>query len=425
MTAPALSQIGRDLEITESFLLNLTLSSFILAYAFGPFLMGPLSEVFGRVKVLQIANIIYLFFNLGCAFAQNATQLIVCRFFAGLGGSAPLVVGSGLLADCWRVEERGTAISLYTMVTLLAPTVGPLVGGFITQYSTWRWTFYATTIADAVIQSFGFLVLVETYPPKILRDKARELRARTGNQALHTKWDKADRTFLSILRAALARPFIFLFTQSICQMLTAYVSFLYGLSYLMLTTFPGLWSGQYNESVSIGGLNYLSLAIGYGIGTQSTARINDIIYKRLTAQNGTGVGQPEYRLPLLMVSAILVPAGIFWYGWSAQYHLHWIMPNIGAAIFAIGVRIGYQCSQVYVVDTYKTYAASAGAVLVFVRSLAGFGFPLFAPYLYKKLGYGWGNSVLAFIAIFIGIPAPIILWRYGPQLRKMSRYPII
>ncbi|KAK9242802.1 major facilitator superfamily domain-containing protein [Lipomyces tetrasporus] len=425
MTAPALSSIGEDLNITSSFLLNLTLSSFILAYAFGPFAVAPLSEVYGRVKVLQVSNILYLFFNLGCGFAQNSAQLIVCRFFAGLGGSAPLVIGAGVLADCWRPEERGTAISLFTMVTLLGPTIGPIVGGFITQYSNWRWIFYSLTIADAVIQVFSFLVLRETYAPKLLGDKARALRAETGNDALYTKWEKGGRSMKIILRTALARPFIFLFTQPICQMLTLYVAYLYGLTYLMLTTFPSLWTGVYGESISIGGLNYLSLGIGYAIGTQGTARINDIIYRRLSAKSGTGAGQPEYRLPMLLVSAILVPIGLFWYGWSAEAQIQWIMPDIGAAIFGIGVRIGYQCCQVYVVDTYRTYAASAGAVLVFLRSLAGFGFPLFAPYMFDALGYGWGNSVLAFIAIFIGIPAPFILWKWGPTLRKRSRYQIL
>jgi hypothetical protein len=58
--------------------------------------------------------------------------------------------------------------------------------------------------------------------------------------------------------------------------------------------------------------------------------------------------------------------------------------------------------QTYIVDSYTRYAASGVAAAVVLRSLAGFGFPLFAPYLYSSLGYGWGNSLLGFLAIGIG-----------------------
>ena len=98
------------------------------------------------------------------------------------------------------------------------------------------------------------------------------------------------------------------------------------------------------------------------------------------------------------------------------------MPNIGIAIFAVGVKIETQCMQSYAVDTYTLYAASAGAAGLFLRSLAGFAFPLFASYLYARLDYGWGNSLLAFIAIGLGLPAPLLLGKYGSYLRAKSPY---
>lgn len=302
----------------------------------------------------------------------------------------------------------------------MGSTLGPLIGGFITQYSTWRWSFFAITIASGIIQCLGLFFLHETFAPKLLGDKAKALREKTGNMALHTKWEKSDRTFANMLKLALARPFILLFTQPICQILALYIAYLYGLMYLMLTTFSVLWQGQYHEKVGIAGLNYISLAIGYIVGTQSCAGINDVIYKRLTEKYGAG--RPEFRLPMLLLSGIMVPSGLCWYGWSAQYRLHWIMPNMGAALFAAGMKIGFQCMQTYGLDVYTTYAASAAAGAVLVRSLAGFGFPLFAPYLFDRLDYGWGNSLLAFIAFGIGLPAPVLLWRYGSWLRARSTY---
>jgi MFS family permease len=92
MVAPALPAMARELNITNSVEQSLILSIFVLAYAVGPLFLGPLSEINGRVIVLQLANLFYLAFNIGCGFAKTKGQLIAFRFLAGLGGSAPLAV---------------------------------------------------------------------------------------------------------------------------------------------------------------------------------------------------------------------------------------------------------------------------------------------------------------------------------------------
>jgi hypothetical protein len=79
-------------------------------------------------------------------------------------------------------------------------------------------------------------------------------------------------------------------------------------------------------------------------------------------------------------------------------------------------------SQGYLVDTYTLYAASAVGAGTVLRSLAGFGFPLFGPYMFDRLDYGWGNTLLALLSVFIGWPAPILLWKYGEKLRAKSPF---
>jgi len=421
MVAPALNAIATQFNITNEIEKSLTLSIFVLAYAIGPLFLGPLSEMYGRTIILQTSNLLYLFFNLGCGLAQTKGQLIAFRFLSGLGGSAPLALGGGVLSDLFTAEERGRAISIYSLAPLLGPAVGPIAGGFIAENTTWRWVFYATTIADGVIQFMGLFFLQETYPPVLLHRKKKKLIKDTGNEALHTEFDRPDRTVMKTLRISLVRPFRLLGTQVIVQVLAIYMAYLYGLMYLVLSTFPGLWEGPYGESVGIGGLNYISLGVGFFIGTQVCAPCQDRIYRALKKRNN-GVGKPEFRVPLMIPGALLVPIGLFWYGWTAQAHTHWILPNIGAAIFSGGTIIGFQCIQTYIVDSYTRYAASAIGAATVLRSLAGFGFPLFAPYMYQALHYGWGNSLLAFIAIALGWPAPILLWLYGEKLRKKSTF---
>lgn len=123
MVAPAVNVISKELGITNQVEQNLTLSIFVLAYAVGPLFLGPLSEMYGRVIILQTANLLYLFFNLGCGLAQTKGQLIAFRFLSGLGGSAPLAIGGGVLSDLFTAEQRGKAISIYSLAPLLGPAM--------------------------------------------------------------------------------------------------------------------------------------------------------------------------------------------------------------------------------------------------------------------------------------------------------------
>jgi MFS family permease len=92
MVAPALDTIATEFKITTGFEKALVMSIFLLAYAIGPFLLGPLSEIFGRVVVLQSANMVFLLFNTVCGFAKSKEQMMAFRFLSGLGGSAPQAV---------------------------------------------------------------------------------------------------------------------------------------------------------------------------------------------------------------------------------------------------------------------------------------------------------------------------------------------
>ena len=303
----------------------------------------------------------------------------------------------------------------------MGPAIGPIAGGYITENTSWRWVFYATSICDALIQIMGLWLLQETYAPVILHWKRKRLIKETGNLELHTQWDDPNRTLATSLKTALIRPFKLLGTQILVQVAAVYLAFLYGVIYLVLSTFPRLWDEKYHQSIGTGGLNYLSLGIGFFLASQTCARLQDRVYRQLKEKNND-VGLPEFRAPLMIPGAVLIPIGLFLYGWSAQARTHWILPNIGAAIFAGGTIICFQCIQTYLIDAYSTYAASAIGSATVLRCICAFGFPLWAPYLYDALDYGWGNSVLAFIAIVLGWPAPILLWKFGAILRKKSPY---
>lgn len=145
------------------------------------------------------------------------------------------------------------------------------------------------------------------------------------------------------------------------------------------------------------------------------------VYTTLQAKH-SHPGRPEFRIPLMFPTAGITPAGLLIYGLSAHFKTHWIVPNIGAAIFAGGLILSFQCIQTYTIDTYERYAASATGAAAFIRTMAGFSFPLFAPQLYDNLGVAAGNGLLAGIACVLGLIVPTLMWKYGAWLRSKSQY---
>ncbi|KAK7422982.1 hypothetical protein QQX98_001272 [Neonectria punicea] len=420
MVAPDLSKLGEDLGMHKELEVEMALSIFILGCAIGPLFFGPISEVFGRSHVLQFSNLFYLVWNLSCGFAQNRAEFFVFRFLAGIGGSAPLAIGAGVISDCWSPEERGKAVGIYSLGPMLGPVVGPVAAGFIAERTTWRWVFWSTSISAGVTQIAGLMWMQETYAPVLLSTKRERLDKETGDEKWHIG-DDLTKSLSSAIGGALVRPSRMLATQPIVQAIALYMAYLFGVTYLITVTFPVVWTEVYGESLGISGLNFISLAVGSVFGIVVSLCLVDRIYRRLKENNG-GVGRPEFRVPAMFLGSILVPIGLLWYGWSVQGRVHWIMPNIGIAIFVAGTLVCLQGMQGYVIDSYSRYAASGLAAAVVLRSLAGFAFPLFAPYLYDRLDSGWGTSVLALISIAIGIPAPFMFYFFGAKLRGMSKY---
>lgn len=94
--APGIDAISEELEIHNSAVSTLLLTVYVLGYAVGPLLLGPVSEIYGRKPVLTLSNIWYLIFNIACGFARSRDQMIAFRFLAGVGGSGPLAVSLDL-----------------------------------------------------------------------------------------------------------------------------------------------------------------------------------------------------------------------------------------------------------------------------------------------------------------------------------------
>ncbi|PYH88934.1 MFS general substrate transporter [Aspergillus ellipticus CBS 707.79] len=417
MFAPGEGDVLIEFHTTNTTLGSFVVSIFLLGYVVGPLIIAPLSEIYGRCQLYHICNTLFLVFTIACAVAQTLPQLFVFRFLAGMAGSCPMALGSGTVVDLIPREKRAGVMAIWAMGPILGPVIGPIAGAFVCAHIGWRWVFWIIAIATGVMLAVTVVCYRETYSPVLLACKAARLRKETGNPEYRSKLDRGQ-TQKQIFRLAGVRPFKLLFLSPIVMLMALFGATSYGYLYLLFTTITSIFEEVYGWPQEMCGLAYLGFGIGCIIGLQVTGYVANRIAATHTAR---GCFVPESRLIPCLYGSWLLPIGLFWYGWSADKHLHWIMPIIGTGIFGCGLMNVFLCINTYLVDSYLRYAASVTAANAVIRSLVGAFLPLAGPSMYSTLGLGWGNSLLAFIALVFCF-FPVFYSRYGGRIRTHPRF---
>ncbi|KAH7136425.1 major facilitator superfamily domain-containing protein [Dactylonectria macrodidyma] len=413
--APAVPLLMADFKSSDTELAAFVVSVYVLGFAFGPMVLAPLSEMYGRVPVYHVCNACFVAFTAGCALAPSLGSLVAFRFLAGCFGSAPLTNGGGSIADIFPQEKRGAVMAAFSVGPLLGPIIGPVVGGFLSDEKGWRWVFWVVAIVSGAISIAMLFTMRESYAPIILAQKAARLRKETGNESLRSKLD-LDCSRPELFKRSIVRPMKLLLFSPICTVFALFMAVLYGYLYLLFTSVPYVFSKSYNFSGSTSGLVYLGLGVGSFMGMTWFAVDSAREIKKHMGEEG-GNAKPEIRLKLLPTGSIILPIGFFIYGWTTDYETHWMGPIIGLGIIGVGNLICFMAVSVYLVDAYERYAASALAANTIIRSIAGCVLPIFGLRMYDALGLGWGNTMLGLVAVLL-IPIPFLIVRFGERLRK-------
>lgn len=378
-----------------------------------------MSELFGRKNPIFAGYIIFIIFQIPVAVAQNFYTIVICRFFAGVFGSAPLAIVAGALADMFSPIQRGYAVAVFAAATFLGPVAGPVMGGFITQsYLGWRWTAYMTAIMGAFFGTLGIFGIPETAHARLLQNRAAKLRHETKNWAIHAKADETPIDFYRIVSVYLMRPFQMLVQEPILLAVTAYMALIYGLIYLTFEAYPIAFQEQRGWNQGVGALPFLSVLIGVLIGCLIVVFMTRTRYTRQFHKHGRAI--PEERLPPAMVGAVILPIGLFWFAWTSDPSINWVPSVLAGVAIGCGILMIFLQMLTYIVDVYMWNANSAIAGNTVLRSLAGAGFPLFATGMIHNLGLPWAMSLLGFLCAALA-PVPVLFFWYGARLRKMSK----
>ncbi|KAL4911200.1 hypothetical protein BDW74DRAFT_164774 [Aspergillus multicolor] len=414
MFAPGAASLAAEFHITSSTVTSLTVSIYLAGFAVGPMFIAPFSELYGRLVIYHVCNIVYIGFIIGCALGTDTGMFLAFRFLAGCASSGPLTVGGGTVADVVPPAQRGRAMSLFFIGPLLGPVMGPIIGGFVSESIGWRWTFWIILILAGVTFSISIFLLHETNAAVLLQRKTTRLRKETNNPTLISKMDRGLTPRQLFLRA-ITRPTKLLIFSPIVLILSLLCAFTFGLLFLLFTTFPMVFEETYHFSPGVSGLSYLGVGIGMASSLAVFATVSDKLHR---TSPGDPPRKPEDRLKHMAYIMPAIPIGIFWYGWAAESQTHWIVPILGTALFGFGVLWVLMPTQLYMVDAFGAEAAaSALAANVILRLLFAAFVPLVGPPLYNDLGLGWGNSVLGFIGIAF-LPVPMLFGRYGEWLRE-------
>lgn len=225
----SIAEIIAEFEVSEEVAL-LGISLFVLGFAVGPLIWAPLSELYGRRPILIASATGLTVLTAGAAGSRNIWTLIILRFFGGCIGSAPFAVAGAVIADTFPSIIRGLASGLYCVAPFLGPTLGPIIGGFLSEAAGWRWVEGLVACFSALFCLVCVFALPETYAPVLLSRRAARLSSITGRvYRSKIEIEQGKKHPATVFKIALCRPWILLFREPIVLLLSIYLSIIYGM----------------------------------------------------------------------------------------------------------------------------------------------------------------------------------------------------
>lgn len=400
--SPPVPQMSAEWHVSEVAIL-VGITTFCTGFAIAPMVLAPFSEINGRYPVFVGAGIVYVVCQLCCAVTRSYPGMIVARFFTGVGSSVFSTMVGGVISDLYHAENRNTPMALFSGGALLGTGLGPLVSGFISQYSSWRWVFYVQVIMDFVLVVAIALFLRETRGSILLSRKGEKLNKWYGErenagfwgvdmplaegsekkQSQRIRWkvksDEERESISKMIGVSVYRPFRMsppatvsriqltrdvdlLVTEPVVFFFSLWVAFAWAVLYLTFGAITLVFETSHHFTISQAGSVFASMSIGAIIAT-----ILAIFQDKMLARFHKPNPEPEGRLYFACIESALLPVGLFWFGWTQFSHIPWIVPTLAVGCATMGIYSIYLATFNYLADTYHRYASSALAAQSFCK----------------------------------------------------------
>lgn len=330
---PAFRVIGAEFRASPAEMQQ-TISVYLIAYAAMSLFHGPLSDAYGRRKVIIGFTCLFAITSAGCALAPSFHWLLIFRALQGIAAGAGLIVGRAIIRDRFAGADAQRLMSNISLIFGVAPVLAPLFGGWLLGFSGWRSLFAALSAFSALLMIWCLMALPETHPHEARSRFAPRPLARTYRGMLR------DRVFLRLSFAA---------------------TFNFGALFLYIASAPTLILDVLSLSErqfawlfvpAIGGMTIGALLSGRLAGRRDPAQTLTLGYWVM----GSGA-------LLNLLVALLLPPGLPWT----------VLP---IAIIGAGIAISFPTITLLILDRYPSHRGAASSLqasftLLFNAFLAG------------------------------------------------------
>ncbi|KAK7998230.1 hypothetical protein PG989_006270 [Apiospora arundinis] len=442
---PALGLLAKDLNVSLT-QINLTVTTYMIFQGITPMFIGSFADATGRRPAYLICFVIYIGANIGCALAPNYAALLVLRMLQSAGSSTTVALCQAVVSDIITSAERGQYVGYAAVPTILAPALGPVIGGLISQFLGWRWIFWFLTIAAGAVT-----LLYAVFMPETCRNIVGDGSLRP-HKAYRTLWqlgkdaleDRRNRNSpdLSLqpttshvstkqpLQMRKLNPFkslAILFDKEMFLLLM-YSSIVFAGFYAVATALPAQLARNYGFNDLVVGLMFLPLGGGSIFAAAVLGRVINWNYKRHCRRMGvpferskqhdlTGFPIERARLEIGLPLLALAGAVLMGWGWALQYKTHVAVPCVLLFLLGIGI-IGFSnTSNVLLVDVNPGHAGSATAANNLTRCLVGAAATAAINPMINGIGDGWAFFILGALC-FAGAPMLLLIMKHGVTWRK-------
>ncbi|KAF7558227.1 hypothetical protein G7Z17_g95 [Cylindrodendrum hubeiense] len=355
----ATSAIAEDLDVTNSTLLVLLNSIYLIGFAIGPLIFGPLSEHIGRRPVLIGTYLGYTISTMCCAVSPTFGVLLFFRLLCGISAGAPNAVIGPLYADIYDdPEPRGKAMAYFMCSTAMTPPFGPIISGYASKVS-WRLSFWIG-LGIAVLFLPVMFAVPETYVPVIKKRLMKDSSVLGSEEAGVLNEGKKTR-LINELKVVFSRPFIMICQEPVVLFTSLYLALIYATLYLFFQAYPIIFQGVYGLSPGEVGLTLLPVTAGSVVALCIFLWYSSYHTRALKAGAAWALSDEYRRLPPACFGGPLVVASLFWLGWTSYSSIHPAVPALSGILFGTGYLIIFMAMLNYLGDAYKQFSASAQA----------------------------------------------------------------
>lgn len=401
--------------------MNQTVTVYLVFQGLSPMLWGPISDRHGRRLVYLICLSILVASSIGMALCPTDYfwLLLILRCFQSGGSASTIALGAGVIGDISTSSERGGYFGMFNLGPMLAPCIGPALGGVLSQELGWRSIFWTL-----VIMVSACLLCIALFLPETLRfiagngsipvrKRLRAILPIVGRKASHETYDPAAQ----IKSKHSVNPFV-LFTYPDVIVLLTFTGIVYAVNYTITATISSAFHKIYPElSETILGLCYLPTGAGMIIGSTMTGKMLDWEYARIKKAAGENFTIEYARLRIMPFYLVLFIVCVIGWGWAIEAGAHMAVPLI-LGVFLGWTSIGIlNTTMTLNVDILQSRSSGATACTNLVRcSLAAIMISIIDR-MTNAWGDGWTYTFWGGICALL-LPLMILEIRMGPKWRE-------